>query len=647
MELDGLVWRIVALWCCVHTPSVAPAQALVKYFSLQSRFAFTPNPAYPVHRLDLTTRFYLNRAQPVAHDLPVMLNRFITFGLPIISGIVLALTFPTWHLHYAMWGALVPLFFAARRSSTPLSAAQFYLAGLLFHLVLLQWLMSNIYWAGGFAIIGYFILCAILSVYWGILGWFVARMRDALPPAIFPFALATVWFGMEFVQSFLFTGFGWGALGYAQATNLWVAQWASLGGVSLVSFIVVLTNAFITRAVEPGSLQHRSSNAMGAVVVLVLAHLIGGALMRPADYESRPFRTGVFQADFPLEMKHDPEYWRHMRESAATKSIELLQDGQVDLFVWPEALVMEDSESPDVVAHLKTFTDSTGSALFAGASRSDKGTGGERNSSIMLSDTSEVLGYYDKIHLAPFGEYVPFGKFLPFIEQVVPIGGVEAGAEPKIFKVKDRTLGPLICFEVLFGHMPETLRRRGADVLAVVTNLGWFGRSNAIPQELEIARMRAIETRLPLIHAANTGISGVFDPYGRLTYLNGAYDGSGRWFRMDWPEMVKRGYTQQSLIGERMGGNLPVPAPGVRLIPAGPIVLPWLALLACIGLLIWTFWPRVPHDDNESDETPEPKPTPRTRKPAAPTEKPVQTELPIPGRAPAPKPRRKRKPKSS
>jgi apolipoprotein N-acyltransferase len=290
--------------------------------------------------------------------------------------------------------------------------------------------------------------------------------------------------------------------------------------------------------------------------------------------------VGVFQSNFPLEMKWDPEYTVEMVRNAAEKSRKLAENESVDLFVWPETLVMDELTVPKIYDEIATLTQTTGAALFTGSQRLAPETGRSRNSSFLVTAEGTVQGYYDKIHLAPFGEYVPFGEYIPFIQTVVPIiSDVEPGSDVRVFPLDGRTLGPLICFEVLFSDMSECLRREGADFLVVITNLGWFGASNALEQELEQARLRAVETRLPLVHSANTGISGVFDPWGRFTGMNAMVTSYGTFHRLRGdlsPRDTKR---------FRILGAMALAEPGPRPVPWRPQRLPQAAVLASVVLL--------------------------------------------------------------
>ena len=518
----------------------------------------------------------------VAHDSRTMKSLVRTYGPAVLSGVLLAIAFPSWGLFPAAWVALVPLLVSTAALTPRAAFGRFLLAGWVFNSLLLYWLITNVYWAGGWAFWGYQALCVVLGLFWGLAGlaWAWTRLQSIrLGGAV---GLALLWVTMEFSQTHLFSGFGWGAVAYSQGGDLPVAQWAALGGAPLVSFVIVLFNALATLAiVEKG--KTRALRIAAALLVVGAVHGVGVALMRPADYDSKPLRAGVVQASFPLEMKRDWEYTEEMVRATAEKSRLLAQHEKVDLFVWPEGLMMDDITTPGIQERIAALTKETGCALFTGATRTNPKTGGSANSSYLVDKNGAIIDYYDKVHLAPFGEYIPLEDYLPFIRQVVPaIGAVEAGAEQKVLPIAGRTLGPLICFEVLFANLSEHLREKGADVLVVITDLGWFGTSSAIPQELELARMRAIETRLPLIHCANTGISGVFDPWGRFTLVNAVFTRSGNYAR------IREDVPATATILQRVAGALPMAAPGSRPIPKGPVVFPWLALSGAAALLMAT-----------------------------------------------------------
>lgn len=513
-------------------------------------------------------------------DGPLSLRSFLRrYSLPVACGAALALAFPTYHLFPLAWVALVPVIRRARLAESPWQAGiEFLIAGFSFHLVLLQWLMANVYWAGGWAWWGYVALSFFLALFWFVMGalWRGAALQLRWLPG--EISLPLLWGAMEYTQSWAFTGFGWGAIAYSQASDLWLAQWAAIGGTPLVSAIVIGFGTLLANLrCEKNSRIARCVIAFGLVIG---AHIVGAMMMGSPDYARLPMKAALVQADFPLEMKWDPEYAIDMVRKTADKSRMLTNAERVDLIVWPEALIMEDIETPGIIDEVSTLARDTGAYLFAGAHRSNPKTEGSMNSAYLVNPDGVIEDHYDKIHLAPFGEYVPLNRYLPFISKVVPaIGDIERGAEQKVFQTGLRRLGPLICFEVIFPAMAEHLRRDGADYLVVVTNLGWFGASNAIAQELEIARMRAIETRLPVVQCANSGISGVFDPWGRFEVVDVYFKDATTAFKA-------RLSSPSQTIMSRFGGVVSVAAPSTRPWEKGPVLVPKMMLIAAIAICV-------------------------------------------------------------
>ncbi|MFO7975787.1 MAG: apolipoprotein N-acyltransferase [Candidatus Hydrogenedentota bacterium] len=500
------------------------------------------------------------------------------YGLPLMSGLILAFCFPTWHLYFLAWVALAPLFYACRQATPKEAAKRFFLAGWVFHSVLLQWMLTNFYWAGGWAFWGQQAVCVIMAAYWALTGmlWVWSRRRLLwLPPAL---SLMVLWMAMEYAQGRLFTGFGWSSLGYSQGKDLAFLQLAALGGTNLLAGILVAFNVLMAETIYSRRL--RAARLTIALVILVGVHGGGLLLLSPAAYPPSSFRVGLFQSNFPLEMKWDPEYTVEMVHNAVEKSRKLAEEEPVDLFVWPETLVMGEFMTPEILGAVTELTQSTGTALFTGSQRIDSETSRFRNSSFLVTKKGKIQGHYDKIHLAPFGEYVPFGSYFPIIQTIVPaISDIEPGDTARVFPIEDRALGPLICFEVLFPDMSETLRRKRADFLVVITNLGWFGASNALEQELEQARLRAVETRLPLVHSANTGISGVFDPWGRFMGMNAIVTSYGtlHWLKDDVSPYATKRF--------RSLGAMPLAKAGKRPVPWAPQRVPQAAVLAS-GILL-------------------------------------------------------------
>lgn len=501
-----------------------------------------------------------------------------SYGWALASGVLLAWAFPTFHLYPLAWVALIPLLSSTLGQTPKVAAARFFAAGWIFHTIVLQWLMANLFWAGGWAIVGQQAICIALGGYWALLGLLWPWINRRWPGARAAWLFAACWISMEWLQARLFTGFAWAALGYSQGPDLWFAQVASLGGVILLSGLLVVVNALIAQGLrDPG---RRGSRLAVAGAVIVAAHGIGYGLLGPETPPRADYSAGLYQSNYSQQMKWDPDFQDEMLDLAFAQTAAVLEQESAQVFVWPEALIMDDFRKPEVLSALQTFAGSTQTPLFAGAVREE---GGKSYNSSVLMRPDGTYEWYDKIKLAPFGEYIPLESWLSFLEGFGAAGGQSSGAEHKVIEAGGRKLGPLICFEVLFSPLASQCRALGADYLVVITNLGWFGLSNVLGQELELARFRAIENRLPLVQCANSGISGVFDAYGRLSVIDGYVNARGRY------GVFQNTPAAANVRMVRLAGALPVPEAGKMLLPGSVDWFGRLVPLLTFGLLGWGF----------------------------------------------------------
>ncbi len=507
-----------------------------------------------------------------------MINLLRRHASPPLSGLLLASAFPVFHFYPLAWIGLVPLLASTRDDAPGRAAWRFFVAGYLFHVLLLQWMMANIMWAGGWAVLGQLALCAVLASFWAATGavWsWIRATRSALFAAL---TLPVLWVAMEQLQGTVFTGLGWSNLGYSQGPDLIFVQWAAIGSAPFLSVFLVTVNALVALAIFEKSKRYVS--VAGCLLIVAFAHAVGYLMMDDATYDEDALRVGIFQSNFPQEMKWDREYTTHMVEVAAEKSLALARRDNIDLMVWPEALVTGEISDPNLYNPIAVAVTTGGFHLFTGAARRESGN--SYNSSYLIGKDASILGRYDKMHLAPFGEYVPWAGYIPFLSRLVPsIGGMSAGTNAVVMQVDGRSMGPMICFEMLFPPMAQRLEANGADFLTVITNLAWFGRSNAVPQELEITRLRAIETRLPVVHCANTGISGVFDPWGRFSMVNAVVDSSGRVFEL------RDGLKPKDIVMHRLVGSFDLPDAGARPVPFRPHHAAWVMVALAAGVLVF------------------------------------------------------------
>ncbi|MBE0596090.1 MAG: apolipoprotein N-acyltransferase, partial [Desulfuromonadales bacterium] len=193
---------------------------------------------------------------------------------------------------------------------------------------------------------------------------------------------------------------------------------------------------------------------------------------------------------------------------------------KLDLIIWPESATPFYFQDAGPLAHtVGQVPPDTGALLLFGSPAYEPSGPDFRylNSAFLLSAEGGMLGRSDKVHLVPFGEYVPFGRWFPFIDKlVVGIGDFSPGTITPL-PMNGHQAGVLVCFEGIFPELAREHVRKGADLLVNITNDAWFGHSSAPWQHLAMTRFRAVENRIWVARAANTGITAFITPAGRIT----------------------------------------------------------------------------------------------------------------------------------
>ena len=440
---------------------------------------------------------------------------------PIATGGLLALAFPSVGLWPLAFIALVPLLLWAKGKGYWQVFFGGTLAGLVFYMIVFAWFASLTYWVGGIVLLGVGILFLFFSLFWGAVmvgGLFFSRWLPAAVSVAFP----ALWVLMEYAHNHIFTGFGWGSVGYTQWHNLWVAQLASVGSVYAVSFYIVMINVLIVMLAKN---VRRPATALASALALVVLGVAvptwGKMQMRSPDMSSS-LQIGVVQPNFSLDVKWDGEYSEHMFKVLGNQT-EVVASTGAELVVWPESafygyLVDEISKIAGIIRPHDIYL-LTGSNHYerAGPSAGDEFV--YYNSAFLIDPDGRKLGRYDKHHLAPFGEYVPFQELFPVLGKVVPaVADFTPGQQANTpFSVKGRDFCVLICFENSFPHLVRKAAALDVDFLIQLTNDGWFGRSGQPEQDLAIAVFRSIENGVTLVRGTNTGISCFIDPWGRIS----------------------------------------------------------------------------------------------------------------------------------
>lgn len=446
-----------------------------------------------------------------------------------VSGGLLALAFPLPDLKLLAWAALVPLFVVMSRR--PFRSG--FAAGLVFFGAILYWVNIVMTTYGHLhpvlSVLAWLLLSAYLALYFAAATWAACRLRERCG---YPYALTlpVLWVALEFLREFLLTGFPWASLGYSQQASLTLLQSADLFGVYGLSYLLVLANAVLAEWLLSGrtSPRRRPVAASLAVLALLAAAFGYGSWRLGQELDGRPdsLRISLVQGNIPQDVKWLPEFQEGTIRTYRALSLAAARAGKPGLMIWPEAATpfyFQDANPLSVtVAGIPAETDA---ALLFGSPAYRKESGGTRylNSAFLLDAQGTEKGRSDKIHLVPFGEYVPLKRFLPFIDKlVVGIGDFSPGAINPL-PLDGHRLGVLVCYEAIFPELAREWVRQGSDLLVNITNDAWFGRSSAPWQHLAMVRFRAVENRIWIARAANTGISAFIAPSGRVLAPTGLF----------------------------------------------------------------------------------------------------------------------------
>ena len=443
--------------------------------------------------------------------------------LAATSGALLALSFPRSGHPVFAWIALVPLLVpAVLAGSVPRAFGHGLLAGVVCFGGVLYWIPRVMTEYGGLADAASWIAHVLLVAYLALFPALFAAGTALLCRRFGAVAVAcapALWVTTELGRIHLFTGFPWALLGYSQTTVLPVAQLASLVGVLGLSVLVAAVNASLAFAAI--ARDRRCVKPLVSMAAVLLAAVgFGGWRLEASTLLERgePLRVAAVQGNVAQRDKWNPALRDHILDTYLELTRAAAAAG-ARLVVWPEAATPFAFESdPTGTAAIRSVARETAAHLLLGTTQAVR-DGGPRyyNAAVLVDPGGRTAGFYRKHHLVPFGEYVPLRRLLFFVSPLVEaVGDFSAGPGPRPLVMDGRPLGTAICYEIIYPGLVRELVTRGSRLLTTVTNDAWYGRSAAPYQHFQQAAMRAIEQGRFLVRAANTGISGVVDPYGRI-----------------------------------------------------------------------------------------------------------------------------------
>jgi apolipoprotein N-acyltransferase len=487
-----------------------------------------PETITPVERRLAAADAYLKSAADAVRSL----RGWRRNGAALCAGAAVALAFAP---YYALpllalgFSALVLLVDASADRPRPLRAAfaAGWFFGFGFFVVSLYWLAFSFFvqaeefaWMAPFAVTG---LPAFLALFTGAACAVAAALRRRGAQRLFAFA--AIYMTFEYARGHVLTGLPWNLPGQALAGTAVGAQTAAWYGVYGLSLVVVLLAVLPARAADGAGLRGVCQSVLGFAAL----YLVGAARLLAPDPGIEPDTfVRIVQPNIPQREKIDGDLWadnflRHVALSTGETA------GSRLFVVWPENAAPYLQEQPAALEVLARELPQQ-AILLAGTVRREADGARDRYYNSLgvfqrISGALSPVAYYDKHHLAPFGEYLPLQGLLRAVglAQLAPYDdGFAFGAGPQVIDSVGPAFAPLICYETIF---PAEIHPRGERPawLATVTNDAWFGDTAGPRQHFDQARLRSIETGLPMVRAANTGISAIIDARGRILHRIGLY----------------------------------------------------------------------------------------------------------------------------
>jgi apolipoprotein N-acyltransferase len=440
----------------------------------------------------------------------------LKWSLPFLFALLFWASFHPLNLGFLAWVSLVPLLLYARVTS---GKKAFFVA-----------------WLGGALAFG---ACFWWVRYTVPVGPYFLGLYKGLYPALFvviirrlgPLWSPVVWVALEYLRAYLFSGLPWFLVGYTQHELFHTIQVADLGGVWLVSALV----AFVNGAIVDG----RACVRRAAALAVLLSWSYGMVRAGTIEMTEGP-KIAIVQPNIPQDLKNESLQGEKVAIDNYEKHLELTRKvakEKPDLIVWPEAAVYygllwrpdrmnwdHDDWYYRVIEPSRQTSTRTLIGLLI-VEREPKKPLAFTNSAVLIDAEGTIIGRSDKVHLVPFSEYVPFKAVLPRLRDWIhEISGLKLedmrpGGGFPVRELGGQRYGAQICFEAIFPEISREIARNGASFTVNISNDGWFRDSAELDQMLAMARFRAIENRMHVVRATNTGISAFIEPTGRVQAL--------------------------------------------------------------------------------------------------------------------------------
>jgi len=479
----------------------------------------------------------------------------VSFFLPFLTIPLLYFSFPvtfkllsseTLRQPILVWVSLIPLIiFVIKEKKGWKAVIIAYIVGYIYFALSFSWLWNV-------APIGVFLIAIYEACHFGL---FASAIRFFVKRGCFPISIsvAVPWTALEFIRCYLFSGLPWFYLGHTQYSFLTLVQIADVTGVYGISCLIALVNGFLASVI----LQRKKictikmwQEGFCILAMFGIFLLYGVIRLNSMEGGSDEFiKIGVVGGNVPQDIKELQKEKTTSENEAIRREIydrhfnmtQELARGKPDLVIWSEssfpywlAYNRNLGFIKNIYYELATYPSQMLKVRLLTGTELGEVPEGEAdwlnfrkwkwyNSAVYIDPVDGIIGRYDKVHLVPFSEYIPLRNTLPFLVNLVSqyIGiaadvDFNVGKGWNLFEIKGKKFGVIICFEGIFPDIARTIKSKGADFLVNISNDGWFKDSAELDQILAIVQFRAIETRIPVVRATNTGISAFISHTGRI-----------------------------------------------------------------------------------------------------------------------------------
>jgi apolipoprotein N-acyltransferase len=441
-------------------------------------------------------------------------------SLPLLSAALLVLSQPPISLFPLAYVGLIPLLFALERAKHLRNFLSGFTTGIAAYAGLVYWVAIAMNSYGGIsmplAILILALLVLYIALYVALVTWLCPLLEDSFRVPLY-LSMPLLWVLCEYWRSWFLSGFPWSYLAHSQHNFLPMIQIASITGTYFISFLIVSVNVIIF-------LFLRKKPAPPPYTLFIAFLIVGCLVFGSARLKSEvraDLTTAIVQGNILQDMKWDEAF--KLKTIDTYSQLTRSNGANADLVIWPETALPFLFETDPAKILVTPIPEMLSTRLLFGTLYKDA-QGRFYNAAYAYGKEGQLVGRYEKVHLVPFGEFTPLRDYFPFLENIsVATGDFFSGPSHDPVSTDIGKVGVLICYEGTFSYITLDTVRRGAQVLVNITNDAWFGRSSAPYQHLAFYKFRAIETDRFVLRAANTGVSAIIDPRGRITARTGIF----------------------------------------------------------------------------------------------------------------------------